>query len=89
MREIVRRWGRRPGDRVRVAAQARGRASAGAFILMATHVAAMAPATNVGASTPVGVGGVTLSEKVEQDAAAYMRSLASSAVGTRSSPPRS
>ena len=51
-------------------------ASAGAFILMATHVAAMAPATNVGASTPVGVGGVTLSEKVEQDAAAYMRSLA-------------
>jgi membrane-bound serine protease (ClpP class) len=51
-------------------------ASAGAFILMATHVAAMAPATNVGASTPVGVGGVTLSEKVEQDAAAYMRGLA-------------
>ena len=51
-------------------------ASAGAFILMATHVAAMAPATNVGASTPVGIGGVTLSEKVEQDAAAYMRGLA-------------
>ena len=51
-------------------------ASAGAFILMATHIAAMAPATNVGASTPVGIGGVTLSEKVEQDAAAYMRGLA-------------
>jgi membrane-bound serine protease (ClpP class) len=51
-------------------------ASAGAFILMACHVAAMAPATNVGASTPVGIGGVTLAAKVEQDAAAYMRSLA-------------
>ena len=51
-------------------------ASAGAFILMACPVAAMAPATNVGASTPVGVGGVTLSRKIEQDAAATMRSLA-------------
>jgi membrane-bound serine protease (ClpP class) len=51
-------------------------ASAGAFILMGCHVAAMAPATNVGASTPVGIGGVTLSEKVEQDAAAYMVGLA-------------
>jgi membrane-bound serine protease (ClpP class) len=51
-------------------------ASAGAFILMACHVAAMAPATNVGASTPVGVSGVTLSRKVEEDAAASMRKLA-------------
>ena len=51
-------------------------ASAGAFILMACHVAAMAPATNVGASTPVGIGGVTLSRKVEQDAAATIRTLA-------------
>ena len=51
-------------------------ASAGAFILVACHVAAMAPATNVGASTPVGIGGVTLSEKIEQDAAATIRALA-------------
>jgi membrane-bound serine protease (ClpP class) len=51
-------------------------ASAGAFILMACHVAAMAPATNVGASTPVGIGGVTLARKFEQDAAATMRALA-------------
>jgi membrane-bound serine protease (ClpP class) len=51
-------------------------ASAGAFILMACHVAAMAPATNVGASTPVGIGGVTLARKVEEDAAATIRSLA-------------
>ncbi len=51
-------------------------ASAGAFILMACQVAAMAPATNVGASTPVGIGGVTLSKKIEEDAAATMRKLA-------------
>lgn len=51
-------------------------ASAGAFILVACHVAAMAPATNVGASTPVGIGGVTLSKKIEEDAAATMRALA-------------
>jgi membrane-bound serine protease (ClpP class) len=51
-------------------------ASAGAFILVSCHVAAMAPATAVGASTPVGIGGVTLSRKIEEDAAAYMRTLA-------------
>jgi membrane-bound serine protease (ClpP class) len=51
-------------------------ASAGAFILMACHVAAMAPATNVGASTPVGLGGVTLARKIEEDAAATIRTLA-------------
>jgi membrane-bound serine protease (ClpP class) len=51
-------------------------ASAGAFILMACHVAAMAPATNVGASTPVGIGGVTLSKKIEEDATATIRALA-------------
>jgi membrane-bound serine protease (ClpP class) len=51
-------------------------ASAGAFILVSCPVAAMAPATNVGASTPVGIGGVTLAKKIEEDAAATIRSLA-------------
>jgi membrane-bound serine protease (ClpP class) len=54
-------------------------ASAGLFILQASHVAAMAPGTNVGAAHPVAMGGQmdsTMSEKVEHDAAAYIRSIA-------------
>ncbi|WP_457555244.1 NfeD family protein [Candidatus Pyrohabitans sp.] len=52
-------------------------ASAGSFILVASHVAAMAPGTNVGAAHPVAVGGGgTVGEKVVNDARAYMRSLA-------------
>jgi membrane-bound serine protease (ClpP class) len=54
-------------------------ASAGVFIAMASHVAAMAPGTNIGAAHPVTVGGKmdkTMSEKATNDAAAYIKSLA-------------
>lgn len=51
-------------------------ASAGTFILEACSVAAMAPGTNVGAAHPVGVSGVIEQEKVLNDAAKYIRSIA-------------
>jgi membrane-bound serine protease (ClpP class) len=54
-------------------------ASAGVFITMAAHVAAMAPATNIGAAHPVSLSGgadKTAMTKVENDAAAFVRSIA-------------
>ena len=57
-------------------------ASAGVIIASAAHIAAMAPGTNIGAAHPVaiGLGGgemdKTMSAKVENDAAAYARSIA-------------
>jgi membrane-bound serine protease (ClpP class) len=54
-------------------------ASAGVFITMAAHVAAMAPATNIGAAHPVAVGGGMDKEslrKIENDAAAFARTIA-------------
>ncbi|MGH3329313.1 MAG: NfeD family protein [Streptomycetales bacterium] len=51
-------------------------ASAGAMITLASHYAAMAPGTNIGAATPVGLGGADLSRKVVNDAAAQADSLA-------------
>ena len=54
--------------------------SAGTFITAAGHVAAMAPGSNIGAATPVsGSGediGETLADKVTNDAAALIRSVA-------------
>lgn len=54
-------------------------ASAGTYILYACHVAAMAPGTNLGAATPVTMGGEmeeAARHKAVNDAAAYLRSLA-------------
>lgn len=55
-------------------------ASAGFFLLLAGDVAAMAPGTNAGAAHPVGGEGQdlpkTMNEKAEQDARAFIRSLA-------------
>jgi membrane-bound serine protease (ClpP class) len=55
-------------------------ASAGFFILLAGDAAVMAPGTTSGAAHPVIIGGVqigkTMEEKIENDAAAYIRSIA-------------
>src|SRR5690606_25752470 len=53
--------------------------SAGVFITMAGHIAAMAPGTNIGAAHPVSSGGVmdTISSaKATNDAAAFIRAIA-------------
>src|SRR4030043_1938837 len=54
-------------------------ASAGVFLTLAAHIAAMAPGTNIGAAHPVGIGekmDKTMAEKATNDAAAYIKSLA-------------
>ena len=58
-------------------------ASAGTFIAIASHIAAMEPGTNIGAAHPVnlmggGTGGQAkvMEDKVVNDASAYIRSLA-------------
>lgn len=56
-------------------------ASAGVFITMAAHVAAMAPGTNIGAAHPVALGdqgelGATLEDKLTNDAVAYLQAIA-------------
>ena len=62
-------------------------ASAGTYILYASHFAVMAPGTNLGAATPVSIGmtgpsdskdkqASTMEHKATSDATAYIRSLA-------------
>ncbi len=55
-------------------------ASAGVFITMAAHIAAMAPGTNIGSASPVNLGGggmdSTMTRKVTHDAVAYLMSIA-------------
>jgi membrane-bound serine protease (ClpP class) len=53
--------------------------SAGVFITLAAHIAAMAPGTNIGAAHPVLMQGqmdTTMNEKSTNDAAAFIRSIA-------------
>ena len=54
-------------------------ASAGIFITLAAHIAAMTPGTNIGAAHPVVLSGEMdsiMSAKVTNDAAAFIRSIA-------------
>ncbi len=53
--------------------------SAGVFITMAAHIAAMAPSTNIGAAHPVSTQGMmdsTMNDKTTNDAAAFIRAIA-------------
>ena len=65
---------------VYVSPQGARAASAGFFIMMAADIAAMAPGTNTGAAHPVSVTGSdiekTMKEKITNDAAAYIKTLA-------------
>ncbi|MFW5973035.1 MAG: NfeD family protein, partial [Bacteroidota bacterium] len=67
---------------VYVTPQGASAASAGAFITLAAHVAAMAPATNIGAATPVQMGGgeadpdAPATEKMISYAESYIESIA-------------
>lgn len=102
MREIIKKIVASPIQVVGyVAPEGARAASAGTYILYACHVAAMAPATNLGAATPVQVGdfgalsdkretkddkasapktqkpaGPGMSDKIINDAVAYIRGLA-------------
>jgi membrane-bound serine protease (ClpP class) len=81
MRGIVQRISSSKVPVITYVSPAGGRAaSAGTFIVMAGHVAAMAPSTTIGAAHPINSSGGdikgTLGTKVENDAAAYIRSIA-------------
>lgn len=81
MRDIVKRINASDVPVIVYVSPAGGRAaSAGTFITMAGHVAAMAPNTAIGAAHPVGAGGQdiegNLGDKITNDAVAYIRGIA-------------
>ncbi|MCL6645506.1 MAG: nodulation protein NfeD [Dehalococcoidia bacterium] len=81
MREIVQRIGRADVPvAVYVAPIGARAASAGTFITMAGHIAAMAPNTAIGAASAINADGSdiggTLGKKIENDAVAYIRGIA-------------
>jgi membrane-bound serine protease (ClpP class) len=61
---------------VHVSPQGARAASAGAIITFASHVAAMAPGTSIGAATPIDLEGGDLAQKVINEAASYAESIA-------------
>src|SRR4051794_26453225 len=79
MRQTIEKIVSSPVPVVTYVAPSGGRsASAGFFLLEAGDVAAMAPGTNTGAAHPVAMGSdmdAVMKEKVENDAAAYLRSI--------------
>jgi len=81
MRETIEEMLACPVPVIAYVAPSGGRAaSAGFFLLEAGEVAAMAPGTNTGAAHPVAYGGemdAVMKAKVENDAAAYLRSIVS------------
>lgn len=81
MREIVKKeLGAEVPVIVYVAPSGSRAASAGVFITMAAHIAAMAPGTNIGAAHPVELGekkmDETMLEKVVNDTVAYIKTIA-------------